>query len=280
MAAKTFKTKPFLLATAGSTVDGRVISEKEIKEMAESYDPKTYGARVNIEHIRGISGDGPFHAYGDLVALSTGEVDVNFNGQTEKRLGLFGTFEFLENAKALNNAGQKVYPSIEIAPDFAGKGYAYCMGVALTDSPAAIGTERLQFNRVDPSRLHLTGDQSAALEFVEDALPNTPAADGFFKALTDLLKPFGRQQETPPAPPVESSPASAPDMAAFTAVFEGFARKMDETFAAYATSHQAAITAIKSQVEALSAQIENTPGNAPQRPLGTGTQHNFALTDC
>lgn len=277
MAAKTFKTKPFLLATAGSTVDGRVISEKEIKEMAESYDPKTYGARVNIEHIRGISGDGPFHAYGDLVALSTGEVEVNFNGQTEKRLGLFGTFEFLENAKALNNAGQKVYPSIEIAPDFAGKGYAYCMGVALTDSPAAIGTERLQFNRVDPSRLNLTGDQSAALEFVEDALPDTPAADGFFKALTDLLKPFGRQQETPPAPP--SEPAAV-DLSAVTPILEGFARQMDEAVTALSASHQAAITAIKSQVEALSAQIENTPGNAPQRPLGTGTQHNFALTDC
>jgi hypothetical protein len=35
------KTKPFLLATAGSTVDGRVIDEKMLKEMADSYEPKT-----------------------------------------------------------------------------------------------------------------------------------------------------------------------------------------------------------------------------------------------
>ena len=82
MAAKTFTTKPFLLATAGSTVDGRTIEDKQLKELASSYDPKTYGARVNIEHIRGVSGSAPFIAYGDLLALTTGEVDVNFNGKT------------------------------------------------------------------------------------------------------------------------------------------------------------------------------------------------------
>ena len=87
------KTKPFLLATAGSTVDGRAIDDNLLKEMASSYDPKTYGARLNIEHIRGISGDKPFRSYGDVLELSTAEVDVNFNGKTEKRLGLFGTFE-------------------------------------------------------------------------------------------------------------------------------------------------------------------------------------------
>lgn len=56
------RTKPFLLATAGSTVDGRTIDDKMIAEMASSYDPKTYGARLNIEHIRGITGDKPFRS--------------------------------------------------------------------------------------------------------------------------------------------------------------------------------------------------------------------------
>jgi hypothetical protein len=50
------KTKAFLLATAGSTVDGRTITDADIDQMASSYDPKTYGARVNIEHIRGSAG--------------------------------------------------------------------------------------------------------------------------------------------------------------------------------------------------------------------------------
>ena len=42
-----------LLATAGSTVDGRSIDARDLEQIAASYDPKTYGARVNIEHIRG-----------------------------------------------------------------------------------------------------------------------------------------------------------------------------------------------------------------------------------
>jgi len=161
------KTKPFLLATAGSTVDSRTIDENDIKQMASSYDPKTYGARLNIEHIRGLGTEGPFRAYGDVLELSTGEVDVNFNGETEKRLGLFGTFDVTDDAKQLNDAGQKVYPSVEIHPNFGGKGYCYLVGVALTDSPASIATERLKFNRSLPDAITLSRDEAALLEFAD-----------------------------------------------------------------------------------------------------------------
>ena len=34
--------------------------------------------------------------------LTTGEVEVNFNGKPEKRTALYGTFELNESAKALN----------------------------------------------------------------------------------------------------------------------------------------------------------------------------------
>lgn len=149
------KTKQFLLATAGSTVDGRNIDEAMIEQMASSYDPKTYGARLNIEHIRGISPEMPFRAYGDVLELSVGEVEVNFNGKKEKRKGLYGVFDVTDDAKTINEQGQKVYPSIEIEPNFAGKGFAYLMGCALTDSPAAIATDRLQFNRAVPGTIQV-----------------------------------------------------------------------------------------------------------------------------
>jgi hypothetical protein len=77
------KTKPFLLATAGSTVDGRTIDDAMLQQIASSYDPKTYGARLNIEHIRGVTGE-PFRAYGDVVELSIGKSEVNFNGKKER----------------------------------------------------------------------------------------------------------------------------------------------------------------------------------------------------
>lgn len=274
---KTFKTKPFLLATAGSTVDGRVIDEKALNEMASSYDPKTYGARVNIEHIRGVSATPPFNSYGDVVSLSTAQVDVNFNGKTEKRLGLFGTFEVFDSAKQLSDAGQKVYPSIEINPDFGGKGFAYLMGCALTDSPASIATERLQFNRVDPSRLNLTSDQAALLEFIEDAAPPSPAADGFFKQLTELLKPFSKQE---PAPAAQVTPPAADPAAAFTTVLEGFAKSIDKTFTDHAAATAAAITGLDEKVTALSTKIDTTAApQGEQRPLGTGPNAQFNAAD-
>jgi hypothetical protein len=82
------KTKPFLLATAGSTVDGRTIDDAMLEQMVSSYNPKTYGARLNIEHVRGMTGDGPFRAFGDVLELSLGNVEVDFNGKKEQRIAL------------------------------------------------------------------------------------------------------------------------------------------------------------------------------------------------
>lgn len=277
MPAKTIRTKPFLLATAGSTVDGRTIDDKMITEMAKSYDPKTYGARVNIEHIRGISADAPFHAYGDVAELSTGEVEVNFNGKTEKRLGLFGTFDMLENAQALNAKGQKVYPSIEINPNFGDMGFAYLMGCALTDSPASIATERLQFNRTDPSRINLSGEEAALLEFVEEATGNSDAATGFLKAITDLLKPFAKTAEPVPAKVEAPAAPAAADMSAFAKVLEGMATQFDAALQAQTLAFTKQVELIDAKVSKFAATLESTPAPGHQtRPLGTGADSQFA----
>jgi hypothetical protein len=201
------KTKPFLLATAGSTVDGRTIDDAMIDQMVSSYNPRTFGARLNIEHVRGMAPDGPFRAYGDVLELSAGTVEVDFNGQKEQRKALFGTFDVTEEAKKLNESGQKVYPSIEIEPNFAGKGFAYLMGCALTDSPASIATQRLQFNRSLPGTLTLAGENAAPLEFAEDA-GGEPGA-GFLAGLSDLIDRFTGKSKTEAAP----IPVPAPDPA-------------------------------------------------------------------
>lgn len=282
MAAKTIRTKPFLLATAGSTVDNRKIEDKDIKDMASSFNVKTYGSRVNIEHIRGITPGEPFNCYGDIVELSTGEVEVDFNGKTEKRLALYGVFDMHDSAKKLNDAGQKVYPSIEIQPDFGGKGFAYCMGVALTDSPAAIATERMHFNRTDPSRLNLSSDQAALLEFVESAAEPNPAMDGFFSKLGDLLKPFAKTAPavTEPAK-IEPAQTGTFDMAAFTALIEGMAKQFDSTVSAIQLASTMQLEVVQAEVTALSAKIDTTaaPGHTP-RPAATGTDAQFSRTDC
>lgn len=276
------KTKPFLLATAGSTVDGRLIDEKMIKEMASSYDPKTYGARLNIEHIRGISGDGPFHSYGDVLELSTGEVEVNFNGKTEKRLGLYGVLDVLDNATKLNKAGQKLYPSIEIHPNFAEKGFAYLMGCALTDSPAAVATERMQFNRALPGsvRGHAQdfGIAEAPLEFEEPAQPLAPEVGGMFKSISAMIDKFTGAAPAPEVKP-EAKP-EATDFAAFKPILEGFATTMETALTKQAEGFTGALNAIKADVTALSTKIDTTAAPHTQRPPGTGPGGQFTLTNC
>lgn len=110
------KTKFFRIATEGATSDGRTIDRNMLLQMAASYDPKTYGARVNLEHIRGYDPTGPFRAYGDVIALKTEEEDG--------KLGLYAQIDPTSELVALNKARQKIYCSMEIQPNFADTGEA------------------------------------------------------------------------------------------------------------------------------------------------------------
>ncbi|MBI0331729.1 GPO family capsid scaffolding protein [Burkholderia plantarii] len=75
MAQDAKKTKFFCIATEGATTDGRKIDRQMLEQMASSYAPKKYGARINMEHIRGIYPDSASRAYGDVIALKTDEHD-------------------------------------------------------------------------------------------------------------------------------------------------------------------------------------------------------------
>lgn len=278
------KTKPFLLATAGSTVDGRTIDDKLIDEMASSYDPKTYGARLNIEHLRGISPDGPFKAYGDVVELSVGEIDVNFNGKTEKRKALYGVFDVTDDAKKMNDAGQKLYPSIEITSNFAGKDFAYLTGCALTDSPASIATEQMKFNRTMPGTITVNATEAAALEFADEDGKTSDDGKSFLKSLTGVLEGFATKFGSTKADD-KPEPKSDDKPAAFTAddikgLFTAMATETQTALTAIATSNNAAIDALVGKFTALEAKIEGTPsGQHTSRPLANGGG-NFAKTDC
>ncbi|WJS97258.1 GPO family capsid scaffolding protein [Novosphingobium humi] len=269
------KTKPFLLATAGSTVDGREISENDIDQMASSYDPKTYGARVNIEHIRGISGQSPFFAYGDVDSVFVGETEVNFNGKIEKRKALFGVLDVTDNARALNEASQKVYPSIEILPNFGGKGFSYLGGVALTDSPAAIATERLKFSRFQPGAMVLARDEAAALEFAEDGA--TESAKGLLESMKGMLDKFtasfapAPKVETPPEPKPEGQQPTTLDFSALRGVFEEFGQTVTTAIEGLRSEFRAEADAMALKLKKLEDTQEATPApHFQRRPIADG----------
>ncbi|WP_368300802.1 GPO family capsid scaffolding protein [Kluyvera sichuanensis] len=189
-------SKWFRIGVAGDTCDGRDISEQDIQDMADGFDPRVYGCRINLEHIRGIYPDSPFCRYGDVVELKAEVIDDDsaLNG----KLALFGKIAPLDNLLALLAQGQKVYTSMEIRPNFANTGKCGLIGLAVTDDPASLGTEYLQFcSRAQQNPLAGKKDQPddlfsvatfAALEFEDQP-------DTIVTKLSDAVRSmFSRKQ--------------------------------------------------------------------------------------
>lgn len=146
--------KKFRVAVAARTVDGREIKREYIKKAAELYDTDVYGARINLEHYRSVLPESPFKALGDVESIEFKEDVVG----GEKRGVIYAELNPSEDLIAMNKAGQKVYTSIELQPDFPNVGDWYVVGIAVTDSPASMGTQRLSFSAAENAAGHLIGE--------------------------------------------------------------------------------------------------------------------------
>lgn len=188
------KSKFFRVAVEGATTDGRTIERSWISDMAASYSPSTYGARVNLEHFRGILPDGPFRAYGDVAAAKAEEIT---EGDLKGKLALYVQVEPTPDLVEMVKNKQKVYTSIEVNPKFANTGRAYLVGLAVTDSPASLGTEMLTFAAQHPDANPLAGRKQAkdnlftaaseavAIEWEEEASDKTVVE--LFKQMRERL---------------------------------------------------------------------------------------------
>lgn len=127
-----FKTDPICILTAGHTVDGREVKPETLREMAETYDPKTYNARINLEHSQ--------YGYklGSVLGLAAKEID----GHTKLFAELKPNYFML----SIIQQGQKLHTSAEIVHNFAQTGKAYLTGLALTDTPACLGTTEMHLS--------------------------------------------------------------------------------------------------------------------------------------
>lgn len=293
-AAKKFASKWFRVATAGATADGRTISADHLKQMAKNFKRDVYGARVWLEHLRGTLPDSMFKALGDVTALKTEEVDG--------KLRLFAQIAPLPSLVEMNKAGQKIYTSIEIEPKFADTGEAYLMGLAVTDSPASLGTDALSFSvkarRPDDFKNHLfSAAEETAIEF-EEVADDEPAQD-FARATTALEKLaalFSGKPATKPEPKPETQPTGTVDTAAFSAALGELQAALVESGKATAEAVQKlsaqvgeqarTILELKSKLSKLDAEPE---GNSQGNQGGQGQQQfqrqrtgsaNAELTDC
>lgn len=283
------KTRYFRVAVEGATTDGRNIDRAWIEQMARSYNPKTYGARVWLEHFRGIYPDSDFRAYGDVTAVKAEEVEID----GKKKLALFAQIDPLPDlVKMTTDNKQKIYTSIEINPKFGDTGEAYLVGLAVTDSPASLGTEVLSFAAQHPDaspfkgRKHQAGNMfSEAIEAdieLEQEDEQDSTATKAFSALTALKKKvegfsrrFGRRDSTDQEVIVL--------MGEVTDAVEDLAEQQQGADARFSQLEKE-LTSLSAAHKALQdkfATIDTTDGNRfAQRPPATGGNPGAVLTDC
>jgi hypothetical protein len=271
----------FRVATEGATTDGRTISKDWIEQMARNYAPTKYGARIWMEHMRGVFHDGPFAALGDVSAVKAEEIEID--GTT--KLGLFADLDPTDRLKQMNAERQKIYSSIEVDPDFAGSGEAYLVGVAVTDSPASLGTEMLQFSAKQGSASPLASRKqrpenlfTEAVEIELDFSTEPPADQG--PTLAERVKALFKRQD-----------------AKTQEGFSAFRAELEQTLELFVQKHgelagqlekrptaeafgelKAAHDKLKADFDELYSQLDRTPDTPPRTPAtgGDGAQ----LTDC
>lgn len=286
------KSKFFRVAVAGATTDGRTIEENSLTEMAASYNPITYTARINLEHIRGFSADPPFNAYGDVISLKTETIDLDIGGKTEKRLALFAEINALDPLVEMNKKGQKLFTSIEINPNFGGTGKAYLMGLAVTDSPASLGTEMLKFCATQGANSPLAARKQAPhhelSEGLETAIELTDEktgddATGFAASFKTFMDKLTGAIPTPQTPPVVVPPVKVDDVkpdANFTAL-AALVGQIGTAVEGFTKAQAEENRKLREDLSALSKSIDTTAASGhEQRPLGTGPDQKFAVTDC
>lgn len=300
MADKTVQTRFFRVAVEGATAsDGRVIEGQWLKDIAETFNPKTYGARVNMEHIKGWTPNGDFKAYGDVLAVRVQTDDIEIAGKTEKRLALYAQIDPTSALVAFNRERQKIYTSIEVEPNFSGTGKAYLMGLAVTDTPASLGTEALQFTTrtddpyaairkadIDRRKAHSSCVFSSAIE-TKIELEEEPAGASGESAMDKVFAALARALGSNQAPKVEQQnlsqnpPQAQPaDNAALVAAFTEFSTGLSMTLQQASDASDQRMRKIESEFAALRADIEKTPErNHSARPIHSGGD-GVELTDC
>ena len=214
-----------IIALSGKTADGREISARHLQEMAAQYNPEKYAARINLEHLRFIFPFPEVSGYGDVVELKA-------ENQPDGKTALLAKLAVNNNLQELWDADQKVYSSIEIHPEFADTGKAYLMGVAVTDSPASLGTTR---------HFSVSGAQAVAAtqsiqfseytEMTAQAKIEKAKKPGLFAALMAAFSPPADNTQAPAENTVSDSQTQTQPPAAdekYTALYQQIANQQAE----------------------------------------------------
>jgi len=221
MAAKiSLLTDWVKVAKSGKTADGRKIDAAWLKDAAATYNPDDYTAVINYEHL-----GGNFGAVRELrtTAAPGGETFL------EARLQ--------PNSAMLNmtQSGAKAFSSVELIANFAGSGKWYLTGLALTDTPASLGTTELRFIKIPEGK---RPEVCESLEVDTSSFAVTAASEsdeGLMKKALAILAPlFASKTQEPQAPkdPAAMTPEQLKKLEDGQAAVVAAVTKLTETFAA------------------------------------------------
>ena len=188
-----FKSVPICILTAGKTVDGREVSQQIIDDIAETYAPSVYNARINEEHW----------SYGPKL----GSV-VSAEKRGNQIFAVIKPNSFL--LSAVEN-GQLLHTSVEYIEDFAGTGKAYLTGLALTDNPASLGTTEIKLSSQSKDKVYLNSGLTVDLASLSTSLDISDYVDTDIRLLARIKKLLSINL-TPPKPSKqeENEPMSDP----------------------------------------------------------------------
>jgi len=230
------------IGRSGKSIDGRDIDPQWLRDAAETYDPEEYTALIWPDHLR--FGNN----YGKVLEL-----------KAEEEGGVVTLLARLQpNASYAwdNQYGQRLFFSMELAPNFAGTGKTYLVGLGVTDSPASLGTDELKFSarRNKPDSIFMPGEAFS--------LPEQEEAPTWFTRFMEKFKIN---------PKVENEEAMD------KAQFEAMTGKID----ALATD----VSALKAKVEAFAAKPKEGEGKpaedlkAPEAAKADDSAARFAALD-
>ncbi|MCG9664716.1 GPO family capsid scaffolding protein [Vibrio mediterranei] len=182
-----------IVATEGATVDGRQITTAWIKDMASLYSTSEYTAMIWPEHARS--------HWNVFEGKNWGVVEELKAEKKDDKLRLFAKITPNQYLLDANQDGQKLFTSIEPNPDYKGEGRCYLMGLAVTDSPASTGTDRLEFSRKQGEVTKIECSDLEELD-VSECFTTNPIS----KFFSDLAKHFQTGGELPAIKHVEPEP--------------------------------------------------------------------------
>lgn len=260
-------SKFFRVATEGATTDGREIQRIWIEQMAKNFNREKYGARVWLEHYRGVLPDSSFAALGDVIAVEARQVE-------DGKLALFAQIEALPALVAMNKAKQKIYTSIEVDPNFAKTGEAYLTGLAVTDSPASLGTEVLKFAAGNPDANPFKGKKHSEgalfTAAVETDLGLEGDAEGIAAGLLTKFSEMLSNLRGIAAP--KHTPEATEAFAAKTLEVMGAADAAIQHLSQEVAASNAARAKLEGEFKELVEKLSKQDGNTTHRPEATGSE--------